>query len=151
LIFGTRRNRFKSERRPPLGSQQGVFLKSTADWYVLVVEDDGAIRGALLDVLTGEGIPARAAGNGIEALELTRALGAPALILLDLMMPEMDGPTFLQHQRADRALAGIPVVIMTASRQGELKDLRADALLKKPFTIHQLLSTLEPWIARQAG
>jgi CheY-like chemotaxis protein len=118
---------------------------------VLIVEDDAAICSALRDVLKGEGLPARSAGNGREALELIAAQGPPHLILLDLMMPEMDGATFLQHQRANPTLARIPVVIMTASQRGDLGHLAASALLKKPFTIHQLLLTLEPWISRQAG
>jgi CheY-like chemotaxis protein len=118
---------------------------------VLVVEDDAAIQTALLDVLGGEGLAARGAGNGREALELIAAQGTPALILLDLMMPEMDGPTFLGHKRSDPVLAEIPVIIMTASHRGDLTHLRAAAHLKKPFTILQLLSTLEPWITRQAG
>ena len=118
---------------------------------MLVVEDDGAIRGSLHEILAGEGIPMRSTANGQEALDLIAAQGRPALILLDLMMPVMDGATFLEHQRADPALAEIPVVIMTASQRGELAHLRAAALLRKPFTIHQLLEILEPWIARQAG
>ncbi len=118
---------------------------------MLVVEDDAAIRGCLIDILTGEGWLVRGAANGQVALELMRVQGAPALVLLDLMMPEMDGPTFLEHQRADPALAGVPVVIMTASRGGELGHLKPRALLRKPFTIHQLLATLRPWVARQAG
>jgi CheY-like chemotaxis protein len=118
---------------------------------VLIVEDDGAIRGALADVLVGEGLLVRMAGNGREALEVIAAQGPPALILLDLMMPEMDGSTFLGHQRSDPTLAAIPVVLMTASHRGELTHLRVAAHLKKPFTIHQLLTTLKPWIARQAG
>jgi CheY-like chemotaxis protein len=118
---------------------------------VLIVEDDVAIRGSLHEIFTGEGVPVRSVSNGLEAMDLIAAEGRPALILLDLMMPVMDGPTFLQLQRADPALAEIPVVIMTASQRGELAHLRAAALLRKPFSIHQLLETLEPWIARQAG
>jgi CheY-like chemotaxis protein len=117
----------------------------------LIVEDDGAIRNALLDVFAGEGLLARAAGNGREALASIAEHGAPGLILLDLMMPEMDGPSFLQVQRADPSLAGIPVVIMTASHRGELRHLQPAAFLRKPFTIRQLLTTLEPWISLQAG
>jgi CheY-like chemotaxis protein len=113
---------------------------------VLIVEDDAAIRIALLDVLVSEGVSVRPAGNGREALEVIAAHGAPASILLDLMMPEMDGPTFLVHLRHDPSLADIPVVLMTASHRGELGHLRAAALLKKPFTIQQLLATLEPWL-----
>jgi CheY-like chemotaxis protein len=57
----------------------------------------------------------------------------------------------LRHKQGDAALARIPVVVMTASQRGELTHLTAAAFLKKPFTIHQLLATLEPWMARQAG
>src|SRR5436190_21518265 len=103
-----------------------------ANSYVLVVEDDPAIRAAIVEILASEGVAARQAGNGREALEALAAHGAAALILLDLMMPEMDGATVLDRQRADTALAKIPVVLMTASHRGDLKHLRAAALLKKP-------------------
>jgi CheY-like chemotaxis protein len=122
-----------------------------AGQYVLVVEDDTAIRTALVDVLAGEGMSVRTAGDGQQALDVIAGAGPPALILLDLMMPGMDGPTFLSHQRAEPSLAEIPVVLMTASHRGELSHLKPAALLRKPFTIHQLLTMLAPWIARQAG
>jgi CheY-like chemotaxis protein len=126
-------------------------LDFSADSYVLVVEDDVAIRASLLEVLACEGLSARAAGNGLEAFRTMAGHGPPALILLDLMMPEMDGATFLRYKRADPALAGIPVVVMTASEQRDLTHLQADARLRKPFTLKQLFSALEPWVARQAG
>jgi CheY-like chemotaxis protein len=124
-------------------------LNLPADSYVLVVEDDAPIRAALLDVLAAEGVAVRPAGNGHEALKTMATHGVPGLILLDLMMPEMDGPTFLLHQRADPALSAIPVVIMTASERGDVTHLlNPAALLRKPFTIHELLLTLAPWIAQ---
>jgi len=94
----------------------------------------------------------RTAVHGRAGLDLIAAHGAPALILLDLMMPEMDGPTFLQHLRAQPSMSAIPIVVMTASQRAELVHLGAAALLKKPFTLEQLLSTLERWVGlQQAG
>jgi CheY-like chemotaxis protein len=85
---------------------------------VLVVEDDAPIREALCAVLRDDGYAVAEAGDGQEALEFLRTHPTPRVILLDLMMPVMDGWTFLREQAADPALAGIPVVVITAGAGG---------------------------------
>jgi CheY-like chemotaxis protein len=82
-----------------------------------------------------------AVGNGREALEHLRS-GAPLpdLILLDLLMPEMDGYQFREEQERDPALAGIPIVVVSAV--GKPKDVRARKVLRKPLALETLLEAL---------
>ena len=81
---------------------------------ILVVDDDADIRHSLTEILVDEGYDALTAGNGREALSMIRANHLPSLIVLDLTMPIMDGYEFLIEQRRDDALAGLPVVVVTA-------------------------------------
>jgi CheY-like chemotaxis protein len=110
---------------------------------VLVVEDDPDIRATICEALEDHGYATAGASNGVEALEYLRS-GAekPCLILLDLMMPVMDGQTFRAEQRADPALADIPVVVISAYRDVDkhAADL-ATEYLAKPVRLDTLLET----------
>jgi len=109
---------------------------------VLVVEDDVAIRETLLEVLEDEGFQAVGAANGREALERLQEPGElPRLIVLDLMMPVMDGAGFREEQLRLPRAATIPVVVLTAYRDlaRAANELRAQHVLKKPLRLAQLL------------
>jgi CheY-like chemotaxis protein len=107
---------------------------------VMVVEDDALIREMVIQVLAGEGFRAVAASNGAEALQVLREEYVhPSLILLDLMMPVMDGWQFRAEQLKDPALAAIPVVVMSASGED---DPPAAARVRKPFKIEALLDAV---------
>ena len=84
---------------------------------ILVVEDDESVRGALVTILHYEGFPVREAEDGAIALELLRDGLDPCLILLDMMMPRMDGWQFRAEQMRDPGLAAIPVVVISAQMQ----------------------------------
>jgi CheY-like chemotaxis protein len=103
---------------------------------ILIVEDDLDIREALAEALGFEGYDVLLAENGQEALDVLRVGPLPHVILLDLLMPVMNGWEFRQEQLADPALAGIPVVVVSASAPG---DARPDRYLPKPFSIDELL------------
>ncbi len=111
---------------------------------VLAVDDDYDVLFALQDVLEMEGYRVIPARSGREALELLRRGLRPAVILLDLMMPEVSGWEFRAQQVVDPELAGIPVVVV--SGQGlsdrEVASLGVDAYLKKPVDLDQLLNTV---------
>ena len=113
---------------------------------VLVVEDDRAILDSLKNALQDEGFDVVTAANGCEALEALRAGGRPSAILLDLMMPVMDGWDFRQEQLADPALRDIPVLIVTATGFSA-ESVRAQfgdvALFSKPVPWTELLEILE--------
>lgn len=112
---------------------------------VLVVDDDEDIREALGEILVDNGFRVSIAGNGQEAINLLRnGSHTPGVILLDLMMPVMDGRTFRKHQLEDASINQIPVVVMSAFRDGaeRAEDLAATAFLKKPLNIRELVSIL---------
>jgi CheY-like chemotaxis protein len=126
-------------------------VSSAQDSYVLIVEDDAALRSSLRDTLADEGLLVRVAANGLEALEVLARFGPAAVVLMDLMMPVMDGETFRRRQLQDPALAHIPVVVMTASNLRGARHLGAVALLRKPFQIDDLFEKLQPFMARKAS
>lgn len=112
---------------------------------ILLVDDDEGIREALSETLSDEGFSVATAANGREAMRwLHEQRPSSCVILLDLMMPVMDGNEFLRVKQDDEALAGIPVVIITASaglvaeRTADIKDL-----IVKPIELPQLLAALE--------
>jgi CheY-like chemotaxis protein len=112
---------------------------------VLIVEDETDIRESLGELLEADGFSVVQASNGRIALDaLNSATQLPQVILLDLMMPEMDGEQFRREQLADPRFARIPVVIMSAARDiaeaGE--RMRAFAVLKKPMSIDVLVAKL---------
>ena len=106
---------------------------------VLIVEDDAAAREALAAFLEAEGYPVREAANGREALE--RAQEGVGAILLDLMMPVMDGWEFRALQLRDPTLAAIPVMVITAD--GGARDRAAtlglEEYMTKPIQFPRLL------------
>src|SRR6187549_1262395 len=95
---------------------------SSTPAIILVVEDDTDIRESLVEVLEDEGFGVRAAADGRQALDVLRAeRPLPDLILLDLMMPVMNGFQFREQQLSDAAFAGIPVVVVTADANARAK------------------------------
>lgn len=86
----------------------------TARHRILVVDDDIDLRETLISVLEESGYDVVGAENGVAALSALRTGPRPSLVLLDLMMPVMDGPTFRLEQLKDPAIADIPVVVISA-------------------------------------
>jgi CheY-like chemotaxis protein len=113
---------------------------------IVVVDDDTDVRETLGEVLAEEGYSTRLFESGREALDFLRAGGAPALILLDLMMPEMNGWQFREEQLKDERLREIPVVVITASRL-DGGALQAREVLFKPIGLGELVDAVH----RNAG
>jgi CheY-like chemotaxis protein len=111
---------------------------------ILVVEDDAATRDALVLILSDRGFTVLGAANGQEALGVLRGATRPDLILLDLMMPIMDGWQFRREQGRDPALAAIPVVVLSADGNVQQKaaSLRAADYLQKPVDVEHLLEVV---------
>jgi CheY-like chemotaxis protein len=82
---------------------------------VLLVEDDSAVRNATSELLEDEGFSVVTASDGRDALDLLRAGLRPAVIVLDVMMPRLDGWDFRHIQMADQRLKDIPVIVVSAS------------------------------------
>jgi CheY-like chemotaxis protein len=116
--------------------------------HVLIVEDDADIRDALLSILRDEGYDVRGASNGQEALDQLRAGHLPSVILLDLMMPVMNGWQFRAEQRTDPRLATIPVVVISADTQARQRaeSLDAVAYIKKPIELEAVLALVERYV-----
>jgi CheY-like chemotaxis protein len=113
---------------------------------ILIVDDDPDISEALTEALEASGYEVAAAKNGVQALDWLRRSPAPCLILLDLMMPVMDGYEFLEQQKRDPKLASVPVVVITAGRRiagPKMIDV-ADVLLK-PFALGRLKSVVQQY------
>jgi CheY-like chemotaxis protein len=111
---------------------------------ILVIDDDDDIREVLQDVLLSEGFLVDAAKDGLDALEKLRRNGHPPLILLDMMMPNMDGESFLKVLRGKPDLADAPVVVISgnAAVREKANSLRAAACLVKPFELDELLGVV---------
>jgi CheY-like chemotaxis protein len=118
--------------------------------HVLVVEDDVDIRDALVGILRDEGYVAASAANGVEALDHLRSTAPrPSLILLDLMMPVMNGWQFRTAQKSDETLNEIPVVVISAdaSVKQKAESIGAHGFLKKPIELDALLDLVAKYCA----
>lgn len=103
---------------------------------VLVVEDKASLTQMLQFLFLSKGLSVQVAFNGKEALEKARSV-LPSLILMDIMMPEMDGLEVLEKLKADQATSNIPVIMLTARKSREdmqrARDLGAVEYITKPF------------------
>ena len=109
---------------------------------VVLIEDDPDIREAITNALQWEGYEVFEAANGSIGMEVLRKSGNTCLVLLDLMMPVMDGWEFLAAKQADPAIAGVPVIIMSAVAS-ENSCVGAAVILKKPIDLDILLANVK--------
>lgn len=110
---------------------------------LLLVEDDSGIRESVAECLDAEGYRVQSTSNGEEALAWLRAGGRADLVVLDLVMPVLNGAEFLDALRADPALRTVPVVLMTAAMPAPGMPVpHADGYLPKPFELADLLDAV---------
>ena len=109
---------------------------------VLIVDDDEGIRESLCELLADEGYGAIGVANGQEALKYLRAQPTPCLILLDLMMPVMNGWELHGHLKADPRLAALPVIVITAADDAHTRTIAADEILPKPIPLERILDVV---------
>ena len=113
------------------------------DGYILVVDDDADLRQNIADVLEDEGYVTRVAGTGREALTIMKKTPeVPRLVLLDLLMPDMNGWQFCHEQRTDRRFIDVPVLVVTANRNLGPDPPGNDVLLK-PFRLEEILQKVK--------
>ena len=105
---------------------------------MLIVDDDDDARELLAALIARAGYSVATARDGAEALRLLSTL-RPELILLDVCMPNMDGPTFRQEQRRNRDLLGIPTIVMTGANEEPMLDLAVEQTRRKPVTKDDVL------------
>jgi CheY-like chemotaxis protein len=106
---------------------------------VLVVDDEPDIREAVSELLAEEGYEVQSARDGAEALRKARSFH-PSVVLLDLMMPGMNGWEFRAQQKDDPELSGIPIIVVSAL--GRSSGIEAAAFLQKPFELDELLNVV---------
>ena len=106
---------------------------------LLLIEDEPDIRDSLREILEAEGYLVRTAANGAEGLQTLEEMGpVPSLILLDLLMPVMNGTEFLAEQQRRPALSAIPVVVLSADSNLN-KTSRVHSHVRKPIDLTELL------------
>ncbi len=113
---------------------------------ILVVEDDADAREALVDILEVSGYSVVPAENGKKAIEYLRAAAPPALIILDLLMPDMDGWEFRSQQKKIPNLAEVPVVVVTAFSGAKVD---ANDVLIKPIDVDRLLDLVKHYVVSE--
>jgi len=109
---------------------------------VLVVEDDPSVRGLLQTLLSAEGYDVVTASDGLAGLVKVSS-SPPALVLLDLMMPDLGGVRVLEEMRDDPELVDIPVIVVTGKIDavpGMRELLGDDNVFLKPFAVSELLT-----------
>ena len=113
------------------------------DAYVLVVDDDPAIRGLVADALRDEGYLVDLAAHGREALDAMRAR-RPATVVLDLMMPVMDGFTFMEVCHQQQLCDNVPIVVISAVADAiqRIHEVPVHACIAKPFDLDDLVRTV---------
>ena len=114
---------------------------------VLVVDDETDLRTTICEILQDEGWDVIGAADGAEALTWLRAGFRPRLILLDLVMPVMDGWRFRENQAADPRLADIPVILLSSEYHARREPIDVAMLLRKPVALDELTATVERFCA----
>ena len=111
--------------------------------YVLVVDDDPAIRGLVADALRNEGYSVDLAAHGREALEAMRAR-KPSAVVLDLMMPVMDGFSFMEACHLEQLCDGVHIVVISAVDEAlrRVSEVPVTACMAKPFDLDDLVRTV---------
>ncbi len=120
---------------------------------ILCIEDEEEMIDLIRLILTRRGFDVRGANGGKEGLEAVRR-DHPDLVLLDLMMPEMDGWEVYQQMKAEESTKNIPVIVVTAKAQSIDKVLglhiaKVDDYIAKPFSPQELLNSVDNVLARQ--
>lgn len=123
-------------------------MGSIVNRHILLVDDDLAIQDSLQWVLEGEGYTVTLANNGKEALDYLIKAELPALILLDIMMPVMDGFEFLEKQQQYPALAEIPVIILTADKYAlsKIRYSKRNSFVCKPLDLNIFLNLIKDYV-----
>jgi DNA-binding response OmpR family regulator len=109
---------------------------------ILVVDDDEDIRTMLGVVLSAEGYRVVSASDGLDALRVMRRDDPPALAVVDLMMPRMDGEHLIRSMQEDSSLARVPVAIMSGQPPGSTPSLHVSARLGKPVELDELMTVV---------
>jgi CheY-like chemotaxis protein len=115
---------------------------------VLVVDDEVGIRETLKDLFEDEGFEVDLAGDGVEGLKALRTRGPHALVVMDLVMPNMDGRELIDIMRGDPALANIPIIMSTSQPSGAPPGV---LLIRKPVDVNVLMNAVNGLLQRRTA
>ncbi len=118
------------------------------DGSILIIDDDEAIRETFQLILETEGYSVFTAANGKEGLEVLSKMPSPCLILLDLMMPVMDGWAFAEAHDKEKRFSKIPIVVVTAFPEMTAPLKNTEGVMKKPVDIDLLIRTVAQYCER---
>ena len=123
-------------------------MPPSTDRPILVIDDDADLRETVGDILGYEGYSIATASNGADGLQYLRTHPAPALIILDYWMPEINGSAFVEALKREPAWADIPIAVVTADlKAAELvQQLGIDALVTKPMKMEELLGLAKRFV-----
>jgi len=122
--------------------------------HIICIEDEPEMIELIRLILERRGFEVKGAGGGVEGLKVVRE-ERPDLVLLDLMMPDLDGWEVYQQMKADEATRNIPVIVVTAKAQSIDKVLglhiaKVDDYIAKPFSPQELIASVEKIFGKQA-
>ncbi|MCU1279154.1 MAG: hypothetical protein JWM53_2700 [bacterium] len=123
-------------------------MSETASPWVLIVDDDEDIRDTIQSLLQLRGFTVDTAADGLSGLERMRRGPLPALVILDFMMPGMNGDEFLAAQMSDPQLAAVPVVLLTVAGEAGGAARVAIERIAKPIDLQLLFSTVARFCSR---
>jgi CheY-like chemotaxis protein len=145
----------RTQRSSSCAPERGAHMTTNGSegQYILIVEDDADLRSVEAEVLGAEGFDVRTASDGIEALEAIETSGTPALILLDLRMPRLNGWDLAARLRSNEKLRSVPIVVVAAhlAIAQEAAVIGARAWLHKPVSIDHLLSVVRSIFGEPRG
>ena len=121
----------------------------SAPW-VLIIDDERDNRELLAEFLEVAGYGARTCGSAAEANQILDAEGLPCLVIADVRMPDVDGPTFVEDLRKRPGFADLPVIFVTGMDVGRLGSLR-DQVLAKPLDLEALMGIVDRHCGIKAG
>src|SRR5258708_3356081 len=128
--------------------------KRTSDYYVLVIDDDQPVRQILVDLLEDDGYKVKSALNGDDALKMLDAAPLPDALIVDLMMPDMDGQEFIERGRVRLGRNHFPPsLLLTAALHGEVTAnlIGVEDFLPKPFEQNVLLEHVWSLIEKKSS
>ncbi len=114
---------------------------------ILLIDDEPDLRECIAELLEGEGYTVKQAENGKTGLEILKSGHTPKIIVLDYMMPVMDGKTFCEHAINDSRISAIPIILLTAANvpPETTETMKVAAQLEKPIDIEKFLKAVKAY------
>ncbi len=115
---------------------------------ILLIDDEPDLRECIAELLEGEGYTVKRTENGKTALEILKSGYKPKVIILDYMMPVMDGKTFCENISKDSQISSIPIILLSAANipAETIADMKVAVQLEKPIHVDKFLNAVKSYI-----